>query len=147
MVSHTDDSDRGLALALVFGPDSASAAAGRTALWLATLVAGLFVLTAATGFGIGVDAALIALALAAGPALGAWVAGRRAGLLFTGLVVSAPLAGVAGAYLVGALLRMTPAITEPQLRTLALSAAGYLLVGTAVAFALGRAVGFVVRAR
>lgn len=159
MASHTDD-DAHHGLALVLGPDSASAAAGRTALWLATLAAALLVLVAATDFapGSGLDAGLVALTLAAGPALGAWVAGRRAGLLFTGLVVAAPLAGIAGAYLVGALLGVADAYLEavllgvtgvPDVRpwALAVSAVGYLLFGTGAAFALGRIVSVAARER
>jgi len=153
-----DDADHGLAL--VLGPDSASATAGRTALWLATLAAALLILVAVIDFapGSGLDAGLVALALAAGPVHGAWVAGQRAGLLFTGLVVAAPLAGIAGASLVGALLGVADASLAavrlavagvPDVRpwALAVSAVGYLLFGTGAAFALGRLVSVAARER
>lgn len=140
MASHSDDAQHDHGLALVFGPDSASATAGRIALWLATLVAGLLAVAAVTDLGIDADAVLVAAALAAGPALGTWVAGYRAGVLFTGLVVAAPLAGAAGAYLVLALLGMAAPLPDVRLSGPALAAAGYLLVGTGLAFVLGRGV-------
>lgn len=144
-MSTTDADDHGLAL--VFGPDRVSAAAGRTAMWLATVTAGLFLLVAATDLGDDVDAALVTLALAGGVVLGAWVAGRWGGLLFTGLVVGAPLIGAAGAYVVAALFGTTAAIPDVRPWAPAAVAAGYLLVGTALAFGLGRVFGLALGTR
>ncbi|MFB6106542.1 MAG: hypothetical protein ABEJ70_06185 [Halobacteriaceae archaeon] len=135
-------SDAGRLRALWFGDDDATGAASRLALWVgAAAVAVLWALWLARPDAavLGpVHAALLVVALVAGVSNAA----RGGGLLATTLLVAAPAVGYVAAAVLAPVVGVVPPVADLTDLGVAVLVAGYAAAGTALAHAVGAALGW-----